>query len=123
MFWPRQVNLGFYDEVVAACRRLGFSPHIRFEAHGAETLLGLIAAGLGVSVQPQSYRNLGRAGVVFRALSDPVLTTTLQVAHRRDNPSPVLHCFLTVIDQEASPGRSTLPRPGLGATAPPGVSR
>jgi DNA-binding transcriptional LysR family regulator len=106
VFWPRQVSVGFYDEVVAACRRLGFSPHVRFEAHGAETLLGLIAAGLGVSVQPQSYRNLGRAGVVFRALSDPVLTTTLQVAHRRDNPSPVLQRFRTVLDQQLSRGAS-----------------
>ncbi len=101
VFWPRDVSVGFYDEVIAACRRLGFSPHIRFEAHGAETLLGLIAAGLGVSVQPQSYRNLGRAGVVFRPLSDSLLTTTLQVAHRRDDPSPVLQRFLAVMGQSS----------------------
>ncbi len=103
VLWPRQASTGFYDEVIASCRRLGFSPHIRFEAQGAETLLGLIAAGLGVSVQPQSYQNLGRAGVAFRPLSGPIPTTALQVAHRRNNPAPVLHRFLAVVGQRVSP--------------------
>jgi DNA-binding transcriptional LysR family regulator len=52
VLWPRRASVGFYDEVIAACRRLGFSPWIRFEAAGAETLLGLIAAGLGVRSNP-----------------------------------------------------------------------
>jgi len=124
VFWPRQVSVGFYDEVIADCQRLGFSPHIRLEAHGAETLLGLVAAGLGVSVQPHSYRNLGRAGVVFRPLSDSVLTTTLQVAHHRDNPSPVLQRFLTAIGQHVSRvahDHMNSPVPAAGRPPFPGV--
>jgi DNA-binding transcriptional LysR family regulator len=109
VLWPRQASPDFYDQVIASCRQLGFSPNIRFEAQGAETLLGLIAAGLGVSVQPESYRNLGRAGVAFRRLSDTVLTSTLQVAHRRGNVTTVLHRFLTVVNESLAAGQPATP--------------
>ena len=98
VLWPRQASIGFHDELIAACRQLGFSPRIRFEARGAETLLALIAAGLGVSVQPEPYRNLTRAGVSFRPFADAVPTTVLQLATRRGDPSPVLQRFLAVVD-------------------------
>lgn len=102
VLWPRQANIGFYDEVITSCQRHGFSPHIRFEAQGAETLLGLVAAGLAISIQPQSYANLGRVGVAFRPLASPAPTTTLQVAHQQGDTAPVLHRFLTVIDENVS---------------------
>jgi len=100
VLWPRQVSIGFHDELIAACRQLGFSPQVRYEARGAETLLGLIAAGLGVSVQPEPYRNLARAGVAFRPLAEPAPATALQLAIRRGDPSPVLQRFLAVVGSE-----------------------
>jgi len=98
VLWPRQASVGFYDEVITACRHAGFSPHIKFEGRGAETLLGLVAAGLGVSIQPEPYRNLARTGVAFRPLAAPAPTTTLQVAHRRGDPAPVVRRFLAIVD-------------------------
>jgi len=98
VLWPRQASVGFYDEVITACRHAGFSPHIKFEGRGAETLLGLVAAGLGVSIQPEPYRNLARTGVAFRPLAAPAPTTTLQVAHRRGDPAPVVSRFLAIVD-------------------------
>ena len=98
VLWPRQTSVGFYDEVITACRHAGFSPHIKFEGRGAETLLGLVAAGLGVSIQPEPYRNLARTGVAFRPLAAPAPTTTLQVAHRRGDPAPVVRRFLAIVD-------------------------
>ncbi len=98
VLWPRQASVGFYDEVITACRHAGFSPHIKFEGRGAETLLGLVAAGLGVSIQPEPYRNLARTGVAFRPLAAPAPTTTLQVAHRRGDLAPVVRRFLAIVD-------------------------
>jgi DNA-binding transcriptional LysR family regulator len=98
VLWPRQASVRFYDDVITACRHAGFSPRTRFESRGAETLLGLVAAGLGVSVQPEPYRNLARTGVAFRPLAAPAPTTTLQVSHRRGDPSPVVQVFMAVVD-------------------------
>jgi len=113
VFWPRQASVDFYDDVINACRHVGFSPRVKFEAHGAETLLGLIAAGLGVSVQPEPYRNLARTGVAFRPLAAPAPTTTLQVARRRGDSSPVVRRFLAVVDTFAAgqPQAGTPPSP------------
>lgn len=97
VLWPRQASVDFYDELIAACRALGFSPEVRFESRGAETLLALIAAELGVSIQPEPYRNLARAGVAFRPLAGRPPTTALQVATRQGDSSPVLHRFLQVL--------------------------
>lgn len=97
VLWPRQASVGFYDELIASCRRLGFSPDVRYESRGAETLLALVAAKLGVSVQPEPYRNLARAGVAFRPLADVAPTSALQVASRRGDPSPLVHGFLAVV--------------------------
>lgn len=102
VLWPRRASTGFYDEVIALCRQQGFSPQMQCEAAGAETLLGLIAAGIGVSIQPASYANLGRAGVVFRPLTGPAPTSTLQIAHRRGNSSPVLMNFLSVVAEHTT---------------------
>jgi len=103
VLWPRQASIGFHDELIAACRQLGFSPQLRYEARGAETLLALIAAGLGVSVQPEPYRNLARAGVAFRPLANPAPASVLQLATRRGDGSPVLQRFLTVVDEYIDP--------------------
>ena len=86
----------------SACRDAGFSPNVRFEAQGAESLLGFITAGVGVSVVPESYSNLGRLGVAFRPLTGPAPTSTLQVARRHGKAAPVLRRFLTVIDEQVA---------------------
>jgi len=104
VLWPRQASVDFYDELIAACRALGFSPDVRFESRGAETMLALVAAGLGVSIQPEPYRNLARGGVAFRPLQGRPLTTALQVATRQGDTSPVLRRFLQVLSDARPPG-------------------
>jgi DNA-binding transcriptional LysR family regulator len=96
ILWHRQASVGFHDEFVAACNARGFNPQAQYEARGAETLLGLVAAGLGVSVQPKPYENLRRTGVAFRPLTAPAITSQLQLATRRGDTSPPLQRFLTL---------------------------
>lgn len=93
--WISAARFGsdFYDELIAACRALSFSPQVRFESRGAETMLALVAAGLGVSIRPQPYRNLARTGVAFRPLQGRPPTTATSQA----DTSPVLRRFLQVL--------------------------
>ena len=66
-----------------------------------QTIVGLVSAGMGMALVPQSVSNLQRPGVDYRALSgkSPLIETGL--AWRRDNPSAVLRAFL---DMTALPG-------------------
>jgi DNA-binding transcriptional LysR family regulator len=67
------------------------------EAIQMQTIVGLVSAGMGIALVPQSVSNLMRPGVEYRALaaSTPLVETGL--AWRRDNASPVLHGFLELL--------------------------
>lgn len=62
---------GLYAIVVQACERAGFSPRVvQRDVWLMQTIVGLVAGGLGVSVVPDSVRRLQRAGAAFLPLSD-----------------------------------------------------
>jgi DNA-binding transcriptional LysR family regulator len=67
------------------------------EVDEMQTLVGLVAAGVGVSLVPQSLRALTRAGVVYRDLAGDVPTVRLSAAWRTGDDSPVLAAFLELM--------------------------
>ncbi|MBV8214517.1 MAG: hypothetical protein JOZ08_14990 [Verrucomicrobia bacterium] len=56
---------------MAACERAGFVPHIAQEAVQMETIVNLVACGLGVALAPTSFRTPERRDVVFLAIHGP----------------------------------------------------
>lgn len=94
VLWPRPLGMAFFDIITSYCRDHGFSPRIVAEGADIETQLGLVAAGLGVSLQPAYYANLRPPGVVFRSLSGDVPMVALQVAWRRADRSPAVAHFV-----------------------------
>lgn len=53
---PRGSGAGFYEQVFALCTEAGFSPRITQEAEEATTTLGLVAAGLGITIAPAALQ-------------------------------------------------------------------
>lgn len=66
---PRGLGSSFYEQVYSLCEMAGFRPRIAQEAYEAPTILGLIAAGLGVSILPASLQAIKVADVTWRELS------------------------------------------------------
>jgi DNA-binding transcriptional LysR family regulator len=93
--FPRASNAPFFDLLIRACHDAGFSPMIVQEAPQLD-IVSLVAAGYGVSLLPESVRNVPREGLVYKSLVDSP-TTTLLVVWRRDDPSPVVRDFLAVV--------------------------
>ena len=91
VFFPRHRSVLAYDEFIASCRAAGFSPAIVQEASGIAAL-GLVAAGLGVTVVAASYQALSLAGVRFVPVVGHQLA--LQVAWAGDNTNAALPGFL-----------------------------
>src|SRR5471032_969759 len=60
VFFPRSYGSGLYAQLMSLARDAGFSPHFAQEAGEAMTIIGLVAAGLGVSVLPASYQRIDR---------------------------------------------------------------
>lgn len=81
---PRHLGVDFFDIVVAYCRGHGFSPQIKAEGDDVDTQLALVAAGIGVSLQPAFFAGAAPPGVVFRPLAGSSPHVALQLAWRND---------------------------------------
>lgn len=56
VFFDPHVGTGLYDDVLGLMRRYGLTPVITQEVGEAMTIIGLVAAGLGVSILPASFK-------------------------------------------------------------------
>jgi DNA-binding transcriptional LysR family regulator len=101
VLFPRAIGPGFYDLIVSQCRRAGFSPRVALEASNMQTIVSLVAAGLGVALVPASCQNFRRVGVMYKAIREPGPKAKMAVAWRRGDRSPVLHAFLDVVREVA----------------------
>lgn len=98
---PRQKGPGFFDHIIALCQNKGFSPCIVLEASQFHTVIGLVAAGIGVSIVPSSMQRSRIRGVAFRRIAEGT-ETVLDMAWVTDNPSPVLLNFIGLARKAAS---------------------
>lgn len=72
----------------------GFSPKVRFESDFGVTILGLVARGLGISIEPFSYSHHLTENIRFIKIP---ATSSLYAIWRTDDNSAVLDNFLKVI--------------------------
>lgn len=94
---PRTNGPHHHDAIVAVCRAAGFSPRVANESGLPQTAIGLVAAGVGVSLVWESMGNLKRPGVAYAKLSGPTPRLVTAVAWRRGNPSAVAKAFVEIV--------------------------
>lgn len=66
--FPSSTAPALHEALLSCCQQQGFSPHIHLETHLQQTIVNLVAEGLGVSLVPDSMRRMQLAGAVFRPL-------------------------------------------------------
>ena len=86
-----------FDEVVATCRRAGFSPRIVNEPNFMATVMTLVESELGVSLIPRCVRSLNRPQVVIRPIAPKSARIPLCVAWRKSAQNPALEAFLNIL--------------------------
>jgi DNA-binding transcriptional LysR family regulator len=91
---------------MSLCQRAGFVPRVRQEAAELDTMLRLVAAGLGVAVVPSSSASSWLPDVVFKPLAggSPRLETCL--AWRTDDQSAIVRDFVAAAPELGVSGRS-----------------
>lgn len=93
---------GMYDMTIAACHLAGFNPRIGQLAPRITLTLGLVAAGLGISIVPVSMSRMNMDGVAYRRLKGTAhAKAILNLASRRGDPSAVVRHFLDSVRQAA----------------------
>jgi DNA-binding transcriptional LysR family regulator len=96
---PRRVKV-YYDWYVSLCRSAGFDPRIVQEADTGQSMLGLVSAGLGVALVPETLRQYQYAEGTFRDLTPDTPRITFHIAWRRNDGSAALKKFLEIFREQ-----------------------
>jgi DNA-binding transcriptional LysR family regulator len=97
IIFPRRIAPAFHDMILGCFRDAGLTPHIGQEAIQMQTIVGLVSAGMGIALVPQSVSNLKRPGVEYRAFKEASPRIEIGLAWRSDNDSPVLTAFINLM--------------------------
>ena len=95
--YPSHFRSVLHDAVEDTCAAHGFRPRVALEVSETATLVSFVAAGLGVSLVPDSVRHMTVEGAVYRPLARAAAEVELAVAWRRDDEAPVLERALEVV--------------------------
>jgi DNA-binding transcriptional LysR family regulator len=85
---------GLYTATEATLAAAGVVPHVVQTVTELPTAVGLVAAGLGVTLVPASLVGLNRTGVVYRPLKGRPHMVRFAVAYRSRSQPPVVQAFL-----------------------------
>lgn len=94
VMYPRESGTGVYDQVMSLCRRAGFVPRVVQEVLSAPTMVGLVAAGLGVALVPESFSRIEASGVVYRTLREKEARSAMWLVFRAAKSTPHERAFL-----------------------------
>lgn len=93
VLFPRESAPEFHDELQAAFARAGFAARIEARATEWATVAGMVAAGMGVTVAPESVATMPREGTSYLQLRDSDVRVRL-LAVSRDEENPLVKAFV-----------------------------
>ncbi len=97
ILFPRHFGTNFYDLIISYFWEHGVSLNIVQEAIQMQTIVNLVAAGMGNSVVPSSVESYKKSGVMYKDIQENTPKINLYVGWRQDEKSVVLENFLTVV--------------------------
>lgn len=96
ILFNRSGGLGLYAHIIGICRRAGYAPKVAEETSPMESVVGLVASGLGIAIVPAMARRLNMSGVVYLPLEESYASITFALAWRKDNGSPALKALIDI---------------------------
>ena len=96
VLFPRSQAPGFHDLLISSLAAAGTHPRVVQYAPEMITIIGLVAAGLGVSLAPASVARLALDGVTYRPVSGMPRSELVAVTREEDG-SPAVPAFIEQI--------------------------
>lgn len=93
---------GFNEEMGRLFQRRNLHYHVIQEVGGLASLLGLVSAGVGMSIMSNSLAVLQTQNLAYRPITDPEATSRLWLLHRRQ-PSIAARRFIGMLDEALEP--------------------
>jgi len=87
VLFPRHIMPSLFDALLSYYHVKGISPHIAQEAIEMQTIVSLVAAGMGIAWVPQVFARFARPGVAYRQVEDmPVAIETSLIWNSGEHP-------------------------------------
>lgn len=96
VMFSRDAGAGFNEQVDLLFARAGQELRVVQEVNGLGSMLGLVAAGLGITVISESLRALKADGVVYRPLAEQGAESRLWLI-RGPEPTPIARAFIKML--------------------------
>ncbi|MDB5746445.1 MAG: LysR family transcriptional regulator [Massilia sp.] len=97
LVYPKSPRPSFADQVLATFRERNLVPQKVLEVRELQIAIGLVGAGQGVAIVPQSLQGMIRTDVVYRPLDDRRAVSPIIFSARHMDRSPELTNMLEVI--------------------------
>lgn len=108
---PRRHSTEAYDAILGACVDSGFAAHdITVERSSYTDQIGLVAAGMGISLLPERLSHLNVPGIRTVRLRSPVLESNVLLAWNADTADPTRDRFQRQIHDDFAPRPQRRPR-------------
>lgn len=101
---PRAIGPNIFDRMVRFFHDNGVAVRFAQEVTPMTTMLGLVAAGVGIGFVTEGIAQAGRPGVVFRRVDPQPPALPLAVAWRGKEMSPAARRFLDIVSGDGAAG-------------------
>jgi DNA-binding transcriptional LysR family regulator len=97
LVYPKSPRPSFADQVLSVLSERSITPQKIVEVRELQIAIGLVAAGQGVAIVPDSVQGMRRDDVVFRPLTDRHAVSPVMFSVRKQDRSEELQKMLAVI--------------------------
>ena len=102
VLFPRRILPSIFDALFALYHAHGHSPQVAQEAIQMQTIVNLVAAGIGVAWVPRSVTRFERSGVVYREWAQAgVPRCETRLVWAQGEPRPALARFVGFVREQA----------------------
>lgn len=101
LFAP-EVSPHFHHQILAQCAAAGFYPRIQHQARTWETIITMVAMGLGIALVPQGLQHIATERVGYRPLVDKLLTTQVLLLRHQDVHESCIPLLVQVLQNHIS---------------------
>lgn len=102
VFFDPHVGTGLYDDIIGLLRRYGVKAQITQEVGEAMTIIGLVAAGLGVSILPASFQRVRLEEMRWVAIEEPDAVSEMWLVWSKHHEiSAASERFITLVSEAA----------------------
>lgn len=100
VLFPRAIAPLLHDHVLRLCQEAGFVPRVAQESRETYTTVGLVGAGVGVTIVPAGVSRMGWRRVVYKRI--PKASTELSMVWPAGPSRPIVETFLAAARRDVA---------------------